>query len=120
MRRRPVLTAAGLLGVMAGLLLGAGPGATATPAPTRAVRPPSFAQHWGLQQVPKRFAPAAAGRLRPVDPYLALVADPTKVNWAWWESRSRRAGQLRAGKLAGRKIESVSGTAVEPVLIDEL
>jgi hypothetical protein len=57
-------------------------------------------QRAGLQQVPKE-TPSAAVLVDPtaatgVNPYLALVADPAAVDWAYWRTVARAQGELRA------------------------
>jgi hypothetical protein len=132
MRRRPILTAVGTVGTMVALLLGTGHTATAKPGPAPALRlhHSSLDGRLGLQQVPKTpptrdaireaGGEPASGEPQEVNPYLGLVPNPGKVNWAYWQTRLRRAGQLRATHLANRKIESAAGPSVEPVFVDEL
>ena len=132
MRRRPILTAVGTVGAISALLLCTGHAATAEPRPTPALRlhHSSLDRRLGLQQVPKTppirdaireaGGESAAGKPQEVNPYLGLIPNPGKVNWAYWESRLRRAGQVRAMHLANRKIESAAGPSVEPVFVDEL
>ena len=126
MRRRPILTAVSAVSAVAGLLLGAGHAATATPASAPRLHHSSIEDQLGLQQVPKSFQATDAkgepvsGRPQEVSPYLGLVPDPAKVNWARWQSRTRQAGRVRAAHLANRMIESVGSQAVEPVFVEEL
>jgi hypothetical protein len=127
MRRRPILTAVGTIGTVAGLLLGtAGSVAGAIPAQPRALtlHRSGLELRLGLQGVPKQ-APAKFGAQQlsgsaPSNPYLGLVSDPSQVNWAYWKSQLQTAGKIRAKRLGTRKFAAVEGHAVEPVFLDEL
>lgn len=119
MRRRPILTALGAAGAVAGLLLFGGPTAAApdsSPRPTGA----GTAARLGLPQAEKQPT------VRPEDanPYLGLVPEPTKIDWAYWRNTLAVAGQARAARQeasakAGSNPRGLAVRATEPVFVDE-
>jgi hypothetical protein len=118
-RRRPLLTTVGIAGTVAGMLLSS---ATASATAGRPYEPgPLVGTRLGLQQVPKSPSVHAmeAGRPQDVNPYLGLVTDPAKVNWAYWQKRLNRAGQERAAAMGRKRIASADTNAVPPVFVDE-
>ena len=65
----------------------------------------------GSQVAPKQIK---AGTPAGVNPYLALVADPTKVDYASWQKWMKAQGQVRATQKAAQR-----RLAASPILVDE-
>jgi hypothetical protein len=76
------------------------------------------AERWGLQTVPKQLTAGKASALnasRGVNPNLALVPDPTTVDYAHWHAVMAAAGKRRAAARAAL----AAGAQATPILVDE-
>ncbi|GAA0275872.1 hypothetical protein [Cryptosporangium japonicum] len=117
MRHRPILTAFGAAGAVAGLLLFGGPTAAAPdPAPHPAQL--DAARQLGLPNVDKKKAVATGA----VNPYLGLVPEPAKVDWGYWRKKMAADGRQRtvSGKAGKTDPRGLAARGVEPVFVDEL
>lgn len=98
-----------LLGVAAALavgtlaasgLSGVASGASAPPVETSKDEPNERVLPGGLQTVPKRTTLSTRkvnGKVvNAANPYLGLIADPSKVDWSYWRSRATTQGDQRA------------------------
>ncbi|MDQ1679086.1 MAG: hypothetical protein QOC93_4230 [Actinomycetota bacterium] len=119
MRRSPILGAAAV--VTAGLLVLTAP-AVGTTAPSRGPAPGHFtaAERLGLQQVPKHVAGASSAksalsaRGHGTNPFIGLLADPSKADVAYWRAVLKSGGKKRAAAAAKK-----TKTAAPPLLVDE-
>ena len=98
------------------------PGATA-PAPDSG---PSTAQRLGIQEVPKDLAAAARAKSplsapgKGANPYLGLLPDVSKTDYAYWRALMERAGQERAaGQAAQDEADFAAGRVPRPFVVDE-
>jgi hypothetical protein len=126
-RRRGVVAVVAAVGALAL----AGP-LTATPAAAvGAVTAPTLAQRFGIQQVPKQVSNAAAVRSafaapdKGTNPYIGLLPDGAKPDYAYWRAVLHDKAAKRAGAKAAAKANQLAGlapaarAAAEPLLVDE-
>ena len=110
MRRHFVTVATGIL--VAAVLTPIGQSASAAPAPDALARGVQRQLAAGIQVAPKA-APGAKALSAGVNPFLAMVPDPTVVDYSRWNNIARTQGQVRANKMLTQQSLSaaVSGTA---------
>ena len=77
------------------------------------------AQRLGAQLVPKQRAAKSAGGLssaaKGVNPFIGLLPDPAKADYAYWKSAMKQQSAKRAAKRAA----APKALAAEPLLVDE-
>ena len=105
MRRSSVLSAVAASTLAVLLMSATTTGATA-PSPLPPSGPLGAAQRLGLQQVPKDVgaAPSAGSALssptKGANPLIALLPNPSRVDYAYWKAVLAKAGKARAAQKA--------------------
>jgi hypothetical protein len=114
MRRHLVTVATGIL--VAAVLTPIGQSASAAPAPDALARGVQRQLAAGIQVAPKA-APGAKAVSAGVNPFLAMVPDPTVVDYSRWNNIARTQGQVRANKMLTQ--QSLSAAAALPPFIHD-
>ena len=114
MRRHLVTVATGIL--VAAVLTPIGQSASAAPAPDALARGVQRQLAAGIQVAPKA-APGAKALSAGVNPFLAMVPDPTVVDYSRWNNIARTQGQVRANKMLTQ--QSLSAAAALPPFIHD-
>ena len=114
MRRHLVTVATAVL--VAAVLTPIGQSASAAPAPDALARAVQRQLAAGIQVAPKA-APGAKALTAGVNPFLALVPDPTVVDYSRWNNIARTQGQARANKMLTQ--QSLSAAAALPPFIHD-
>src|SRR5262245_1238036 len=115
MRRHLVTVATAVL--VAAVLTPIGQTASAATAPDALARGVQRQLAAGIQVAPKAAAGAKAASAG-VNPYLALVPDPTTVDYSKWKGIARTQGTVRANKMATQQALSAAA-ALPPFIHDE-
>ena len=120
-RRGVIVALATLLALPAAA--GAAPRSPASPA---AEPEPITGEDWaalGVQQVDKSTPPAAVleGDAEPagVNPYTALVPDPTTIDWAYWRKVAMAQGEERAAERSTAAAAPLVHVEAEPAAVQE-
>src|SRR5690349_13833142 len=70
----------------------------------------------GVQVAPKQASAAKLAATGAANPYLALVQDPTTVDYSAWNSLARTQGATRASQMAAKNL---AAAALPPLIHDE-